>query len=37
MEGRKTVGKIELKIKIRDPILRKQVEHVEEKWLVIDS
>ncbi|XP_065200523.1 coiled-coil and C2 domain-containing protein 1-like isoform X2 [Planococcus citri] len=38
MDGRRTVGgKVELKIRIRDPIARKQVEHVEEKWLIIDS
>lgn len=38
MDGRKSVGgKLELKIKIRDPILKKQIENVEEKWLIIDS
>ena len=38
MDGRRSVGgKVELKIRIRDPILRKQVENVVEKWLIIDS
>ena len=36
MEGRRAVGgKVEVKIRIRNPILTKQVEKVEEKWLVI--
>ncbi|KAK7571088.1 hypothetical protein V9T40_014692 [Parthenolecanium corni] len=38
MDGRKTVGgKLELKIKARDPIMKKEVVHVEEKWLIIDT
>ncbi|XP_049816691.1 coiled-coil and C2 domain-containing protein 1-like isoform X1 [Schistocerca nitens] len=38
LEGRKTVGgKLEVKIRIRNPIVTKQVEQVQEKWLVIDS
>lgn len=28
---------LELKIRVRDPLLAKQVEEVKEKWLVIDS
>lgn len=37
MEGRKPVGgKLEVKVRIRNPILTKQVEQVQEKWLVID-
>ncbi|XP_069677643.1 coiled-coil and C2 domain-containing protein 1-like isoform X2 [Periplaneta americana] len=37
MDGRKPVGgKLEVKIRIRNPILTKQVEQVTEKWLVID-
>lgn len=38
MDGRKAVGgKLEVKLRVRNPILTKQVEHVEEKWLVVDS
>lgn len=38
MDGRKTVGgKLEVKLRVRNPILTKQVEHIEEKWLVVDS
>lgn len=38
MEGRKAVGgKIEAKIRIRNPILGRQVEKVTEKWLIIDK
>jgi coiled-coil and C2 domain-containing protein 1 len=37
MDGRKPVGgKLEVKVRIRHPILTKQVEQVQEKWLVID-
>lgn len=37
MDGRKTTGgKLEVKLRVRDPILTKQVEQVQEKWLVID-
>ncbi|CAG2209962.1 CC2D1 [Mytilus edulis] len=37
-EGRKQVGgKLEVKIRIRDPFKRKQVEVTKEKWLVIDQ
>lgn len=35
MEGRKAVGgKLEVIIKIKEPLLAKQVEEVKEKWLV---
>ncbi|XP_036329336.1 coiled-coil and C2 domain-containing protein 1-like isoform X1 [Rhagoletis pomonella] len=38
MEGRKAVGgKLEIKLRVRNPILTKQVEHIEEKWLVLDA
>uniref|UniRef100_A0A1B6H408 C2 domain-containing protein n=1 Tax=Cuerna arida TaxID=1464854 RepID=A0A1B6H408_9HEMI len=37
MDGRKMVGgKLEVKVRLRNPIQAKQVERVEEKWLVID-
>ena len=37
MDGRKAVGgKLEVKIRVRDPFVTKQVEEVKEKWLVID-
>ena len=36
-EGRKAVGgKLEVKIRIRDPFVSRQVEEVKEKWLIID-
>lgn len=38
MEGRKAVGgKLEIKIRIRDPFINKQVDETKEKWLVIDD
>lgn len=38
MEGRKPVGgKLEVKVRLRDPLLAKQVEQIKEKWLVIDQ
>lgn len=38
MEGRKPVGgKLEVRLRIRHPILRKQVEQLEERWLILDS
>jgi len=38
MDGRRTVGgKLEVKIRIRNPILTKQIEQINEKWLIIDS
>lgn len=37
-EGRKKVGgKLEIKLRVRNPILTKQMEHVNEKWLVLDT
>lgn len=37
MDGRKIVGgKLEVKVRARNPILKQQVEHVEQKWLLID-
>lgn len=37
-EGRKTVGgKLEVKIRVRDPFKSKQVEETKEKWLIIDQ
>lgn len=36
MDGRKQVGgKLEVKIRVRNPILTKQIEHINEKWLVL--
>jgi coiled-coil and C2 domain-containing protein 1 len=36
MDGRRTVGgKLEVKIRVRNPIQTKQIELVEEKWLII--
>ena len=36
MEGRKAVGgQLEIKMRVRNPIGTKQIEKVEEKWLVI--
>ena len=36
MDGRKAVGgQVEVRIRIRNPIVTKQIEKVEEKWLVI--
>ena len=36
MDGRKVVGgKVEVKIRIRDPIVGKEVEQVQEKWTVL--
>ncbi|XP_011861691.1 PREDICTED: coiled-coil and C2 domain-containing protein 1-like isoform X2 [Vollenhovia emeryi] len=38
MDGRKaTGGKLELKVRLRNPILFKQIEHVTDKWLTIDQ
>jgi len=38
MDGRKQVGgKLEVKIRVRNPILTKQMEHITEKWLVLDA
>ncbi len=36
MDGRKAVGgKVEVRVKLRNALLAKQVEKVEEKWLVV--
>ncbi|XP_016978553.2 coiled-coil and C2 domain-containing protein 1-like isoform X2 [Drosophila rhopaloa] len=38
MDGRKQVGgKLEVKVRVRNPILTKQIEHINEKWLVLDT
>ncbi|XP_041449741.1 coiled-coil and C2 domain-containing protein 1-like isoform X2 [Drosophila obscura] len=38
MDGRKQVGgKLEIKVRVRNPILTKQIEHINEKWLVLDA
>lgn len=38
MEGRRQIGgKLEVKIRIREPLLHKQVQTSEHKWLIIDS
>lgn len=38
MDGRKANGgKLEVKIRIKNPILTKQIEHTEEKWLILDA
>ncbi|XP_055598527.1 coiled-coil and C2 domain-containing protein 1-like isoform X1 [Uranotaenia lowii] len=38
MDGRRTVGgKLEVKIRVRNPILTKQIEQINEKWLIIDA
>ena len=37
MDGRKTCGgRLEFKVRVRDPFVSKQVEEVKEKWVVID-
>ncbi|XP_015438520.1 PREDICTED: coiled-coil and C2 domain-containing protein 1-like [Dufourea novaeangliae] len=37
MDGRKqTGGKLELKIRLRNPVLTKQIEQITDKWLIID-
>lgn len=37
MDGRKSVGgKLEIKIRVRNPILSKQVVNETEKWLVLE-
>jgi len=36
MDGRRAVGgQVEVIVKLRNPLLAKQVEKVEEKWLVV--
>ena len=37
-DGRKpTNGKIEVKVRVRDPFVHKEVKIFEEKWLIIDK
>ncbi|XP_076377000.1 lethal (2) giant discs 1 isoform X2 [Megalopta genalis] len=37
MDGRKPTGaKLELKIRLRNPVLTKQIEQITDKWLIID-
>ena len=34
-EGRKTLhGRLEVKVKLREPLLAKQIEEIKEKWIV---
>jgi coiled-coil and C2 domain-containing protein 1 len=38
LEGRRqTGGKLEVKMRIREPLLHKDVKHLEYKWLIIDK
>lgn len=38
LEGKKAVGgRLELRVRVREPILRQQVDELREKWLVIDQ
>ncbi|KAG5864749.1 hypothetical protein JTB14_022624 [Gonioctena quinquepunctata] len=38
LDGRKKVGgKLEVQMKLRTPIVTQQVEHIQEKWLIIDQ
>lgn len=38
VDGRKiTGGKLEIKVRCRNPILTKQIEHIDEKWLILDG
>jgi coiled-coil and C2 domain-containing protein 1 len=38
MDGRKVAGgKLEVKIRVRNPLLTKQIEQINEKWLIIDT
>uniref|UniRef100_A0AAG5DMJ8 Coiled-coil and C2 domain-containing protein 1-like n=1 Tax=Anopheles atroparvus TaxID=41427 RepID=A0AAG5DMJ8_ANOAO len=38
MDGRRAVGgKLEVKIRVRNPILTKQIEQINERWVVFDS
>lgn len=37
MDGRKKVGgKLEVRLRVRHPLLTQQIEQVKEKWLTID-
>lgn len=34
-EGRKALhGRLEIKVKLREPLLAKQIEEIKEKWIV---
>lgn len=34
-QGRKVInGRLEVKVKIREPLLAKQIEEIKEKWIV---
>lgn len=38
MDGRKAVGgKLEVRLRIREPFVGKQVDQVTEKWLIIEE
>lgn len=38
MEGRRqTGGKLEVRIRIREPLLHKAIQSIEHKWLIIDK
>ncbi|XP_025995654.1 coiled-coil and C2 domain-containing protein 1-like isoform X2 [Solenopsis invicta] len=38
MDGRKAIGgKLEVKVRLRNPILFKQIESITDKWLIIDQ
>lgn len=38
MEGRKKVGgKLEIRMRVRHPLLTKEMEQLHERWLVLDS
>lgn len=37
MDGRKKVGgKLEVRLRVRNPLVAKQVEQLNEKWLILD-
>jgi len=36
LEGRKSIGKLEVKVRVREPILTKQISQQKQKWLSID-
>lgn len=36
MEGRKAVGgKLEVKLRVRNPIVAKEMQRIKEKWLIL--
>ncbi|CAG7837391.1 unnamed protein product [Allacma fusca] len=37
LEGRKSVGKLEMKIRLRDPVLAKQISQRNERWLSLSQ